>query len=182
VAISTAFCYHPTGPLEKNSLLRCDSVSDKRVTGEGSLAIVKISEEGVYVEMAEEVAAVEVAAVDVAAVEAAAVEVAALEVAALEVAAVEEAVVEVALVVVALVVVALVVASAEVVAAVVVTASGVESMLVAAVVVAKHVLKSMASLGTAAMSLIDVNVVLVVGRWLWLRWQYWAQVSVCRRR
>jgi hypothetical protein len=101
--------------LAKNSLLRCDSVSDDRVTGEGSLAIVEISEEGVYVVMA------------------------------------------------VVVVVAAVVVAVVVVAAVVVAAAGVESRLVAAVVVVKEASKSMASLSTAAMSLIDVNGMSVVG-------------------
>jgi len=78
--ISTASCRDPTGLLEKNSVLRCDSVCDERDTGEGSLAIVEISEEGVYVETAVVVAgvvvvvAVVVAAVVVAAVVAVAVE------------------------------------------------------------------------------------------------------------
>ena len=117
-AISTASCSDPKGLLAKNSLLRCDSVSDDRVTGEGSLAIIEISEEGVYVVMA---------------------------------------------VVVAAVVVAAVVAAAVVVAAVVVAAAGVESRLVAAVVVVKEASKSMASSSTAAMSLIDVNGMSVVG-------------------
>jgi len=61
--ISTASCSDPTGLLEYNSLLRCDSVSDERVTGEGLLAIVKISEEKVYIVMGVEVAAVKVASV-----------------------------------------------------------------------------------------------------------------------
>jgi hypothetical protein len=104
VAISTASCSDPTGLLAKNSLLRCDSVSDDSVTGEGSLAIVEVSEEGVYVVMA-----------------------------------------------------------VVVVAAVVVAATGVESRLVAAVVVVKQASKSMASSSTAAMSLIDVNGMSVVG-------------------
>jgi hypothetical protein len=38
--------------LAKNSLLRCDSASDDRVTGEGLLAMVEISQEGVYIVMA----------------------------------------------------------------------------------------------------------------------------------
>jgi len=61
-AISTASCSDPRGLLAKNSLLRCDNVSDDRVTGEGSLAIVEISEEGVYAVTAVVVAAVVVAA------------------------------------------------------------------------------------------------------------------------
>jgi len=104
-----ASCSDPTGLLEKNSLLGCDSVSDERVTGEGSLAQVEISEEGVYVVKTVEVAAVEVALV-------------------------------------------------------VVTAAGVESRLLAAVVVVKDASKSMASLSTAATSLIDVNNMSVVGQ------------------
>jgi len=112
-AISTASCSDLTGLLAKNSLLRCDSVSDDRVTGEGSLAIVEISEEGVYVGMVVVVAAAVVAAV--------------------------------------------------VVVAVVVAAAGVQSRLVAAVVLVKEALKSMASSSTAAMSLIDVNGMSVVG-------------------
>jgi len=83
-----ASCCDPTSLLEKNSLPRCDSVSDERVTGEGSLAIVEISEERVYVVMAVEVAAVKVAVVEVAAVEVAAVVAAALVVAAVVVTAV----------------------------------------------------------------------------------------------
>jgi len=35
VAISTASCSDLTGLLEKNSPLRCDSVSNERVTEEG---------------------------------------------------------------------------------------------------------------------------------------------------
>jgi hypothetical protein len=54
-------------------MLRCDSVSDDRVTGEESLVIVEISEEGIYVVPAVVVAAVVVAAVVVAAVVVAAV-------------------------------------------------------------------------------------------------------------
>jgi hypothetical protein len=54
--------------LAKNSLLRCDSVFNDRVNGKGSLAIVEISEEGVYVVMAVLVAAAVVAAVVVAVV------------------------------------------------------------------------------------------------------------------
>jgi len=111
-AISTASCSDPTGVLEKNSQVGCDSLSDERVAGEGWLAIVELSEEGVYVVMAVEVASVVVAAVVVAAVEAAA---------------------------------------------------GVEWSLVAAVVVVKEASRSMASLSTAAMSLIDVNDMSVVG-------------------
>ena len=106
--------------MAKNSLLGCDSVSEDRVTGEGSLAIVEISEEGVYIVMAVVVAAVVVAAAVVAAV----------------------------------------VVAAVVVAAVVVAAAGVESRLVAVV---KEASKSMALLSTAAMSLIDVNSMSVVG-------------------
>jgi len=34
----------PTGLLTKNALLRCDTVSDDRVTGEELLAIVEISQ------------------------------------------------------------------------------------------------------------------------------------------
>jgi hypothetical protein len=112
-AISTASCSDPTGLLAKNSLLWCDSVSDYRVTGEGSLAMVEISEEGVNVVTAVVVAAVVVAMV--------------------------------------------------VVAAVVVTAAGVGSRLVAVVVVVKEASQSMASSITAAMSLIDVNGMEVVG-------------------
>jgi len=152
-AISTASCSDPTGLLAKNSLLRCDSVSDDRVTGDGSLAIVEISEGGVYVGMAVVVAAAVVAALVVAAV----------VVAAVVVAAVVAAAVVVAAVVVAPVVVAAVVAAAVVVAAVVVAAAAVESRLVAAVVVVKEASKYMASSSTAAMSLIDVNGMSVVG-------------------
>jgi len=69
-AISTASCSDLTGLLETNSLLRCDGVSDERVAVESSLAIVEISEEGVYVVtvVMEVVAVVEAAAVLVAAV------------------------------------------------------------------------------------------------------------------
>jgi len=67
-AISTGSCSDPTGQLAKNSLLRCDSFSDDSVTGEGSLTIVEISEEGVYVVTAAVVASVVVAGVVVAAV------------------------------------------------------------------------------------------------------------------
>jgi len=102
-AISTATCSDPTGLLAKNSLLRCDSVSDDRITGEESLAIVEISEKGVYA------------------------------------------------------------VTTVVVAAVVVAAAGVQSRLVAAVEVVKEASKSMASSSTAAMSLIDVNGMSVVG-------------------
>jgi len=123
-AISTASCSNQAGLLEKNSLLKCDSVSDERVTGERLLALVEISEEGVYVAMAA-------------------------------------------------VVVAVVVVGAAVVG---------ESKVVAAVLVARDASKSIAFLRIAAMSLIDVNITLVVGRWLWLRWWYWVQLSVCRRR
>jgi hypothetical protein len=73
-----AFCSDPTDLLAQNCLLRCDCVCDDRVTGEGSLAIVEISEEGVYVVMAQVVAAAVVAAVLVAAVVVAAVVVAAV--------------------------------------------------------------------------------------------------------
>jgi hypothetical protein len=61
-----------------NCLLRCNSVSDKRVTGEGSLTIFEISKEGVYVVTAVVVAAVIVAVVVVAVVVVAAVVVAAV--------------------------------------------------------------------------------------------------------
>lgn len=46
-ATSTASSSDPTSLLEKKCWLRCDSVSDQRVTGEGLLALVEISEEGV---------------------------------------------------------------------------------------------------------------------------------------
>ena len=141
-AISTASHSDPTGPLHKSTLLRCESGSDERVTGKGSLAIVEISEEGVYI-----VTAVEVDVVEVAAVEGASEVVAAVVV----------AVVVAAVVVVAGVVVAGVVVTAVVVPAVVVTAAGVESRLVVVVVVVKDASKSMASLRTAAMLLIDVT-------------------------
>jgi len=131
-AISTASWSDPSGLLETNSLLRCDIVSDKRVPEEGSLAIIAISKERVYVVTAVVVAAVVVAAVVVAAV----------------------------------------------VVAEVVAAAVAESRLVAAVVVVRDASKSMASLSATVMSLIDVNIKLVVGCWLWLRWQYWAQWSV----
>jgi hypothetical protein len=46
-----------------NSLLKCDTVSDERVTAEVSLAIVEMCKEGLYVVLAVVVAAVPVAAV-----------------------------------------------------------------------------------------------------------------------
>jgi hypothetical protein len=49
VAIFTSSSSNLTGRLEKNSLLRCDTVSAESVTGECSLAIEELSEEGVYV-------------------------------------------------------------------------------------------------------------------------------------
>jgi hypothetical protein len=89
--------------LAKNSLLGCDNVSDNTVTREGSLGIVKISEEGVYA------------------------------------------------------------VTAGVGHALMVTAAGLELMLVSAVVVVMEASKSMASSSTAAISLIDVNGMLVFG-------------------
>jgi len=62
-AISTAFCSNLTGLLENNVLLGCDSVSDERDSGERSLAIVVIFEEGVYIVTAAVVTEVVVAAV-----------------------------------------------------------------------------------------------------------------------
>jgi hypothetical protein len=100
-----------------NALLRCDSVSDERITGVGSQAIVQISEEMVYV---------------------------------------------VTMAVLAVVVVARVVVAAAVLAGVVVSAAGVGSRLVVVVELVQDILKSMASLSTAAMSLIDVNSMSVV--------------------
>jgi len=41
-----AACSDATGQLAKNSRLRCSSVSNDRVTGEGSRAIEEISEGG----------------------------------------------------------------------------------------------------------------------------------------
>ena len=143
MANSMASCSNPTGLLEKNTLLRCDSVSDEQVTGEGSLAIVEISGEGVYLVMAVEVAAVEVAAVEVAAVVVAGVVVAG--------------------VVADVLVLAAVVVTSVVVAGVVVTAAGAEYRFVAAVAVVEDASKSMASLSTAAMSLSDVNCMSVIG-------------------
>jgi len=69
LVISTASYSNFTGLLEKNSLPRCDSDCDNRVTGEGSLAIVPISRVAVYLVavVIESVVAV-VAAVVVAAV------------------------------------------------------------------------------------------------------------------
>lgn len=113
MVIFTASCSHLTGLLAKISLLRCDSVSDNKVTGQGSLAIVQKSQEGVYVVRA--------------------------------------------------VLVAAVVEAALVVAAVVVTATGVESSLIVAVVVVVEPSQSVAFLSTAAMMLIDVNSMLVIG-------------------
>jgi hypothetical protein len=63
VAISIASCSDPTGLLAKNSRLRCDSISDDKVTREGSLGRVEISEKEVYVVTAVVVAAVVVAVV-----------------------------------------------------------------------------------------------------------------------
>jgi len=148
VAISMASCSDLLGLLEKNSLLRCDSVSDKMVTGEGLLVVLEISEKGVYVvtavAVAVVVAATAVAAlVGVAAVVVAAVVVAAVVVAAVVVAAVVVAAVVVAAVVAAVVVAAVVAAAVEA-AAVVVTAAGLKWRLVAAVVVVKDGSKSMA--------------------------------------
>jgi len=117
---------NPAWLLARNSLLRCNSVSEYRVTGEGLLAIVEISEEGVYV--------VRMVVV----------------------------VVVVAVVVVAGVLVTAEVVAAVVVAAVVVDTAGVELRLPAAVVVVKNASKSMVSLGSAAMLLIDVNSMLVI--------------------
>ena len=117
--------------MQKNTLLRCDSVTDERVPGEGWVAIVEISEEGVLEVMA--------------------------------------------------VVVAVVVVAAGVLAAVGAAVEA-ESNLVAAVVVVRDDSKSNALLSAAVMSLIDANVMSVVGRWLLLRRRYWTQSSVCRRR
>jgi len=122
-----ASCSDLTGLSAKNSFVRCDSISNDRGSGEGSLAIVEISEKGVYLATAVVVAAVVAA-----------------------------------MVVVAAVVVAAVVVAAVVVTAVVVTAAGVESRLITVVAVVKDPLKSMASLSTATMSLIDVNSIVVI--------------------
>lgn len=130
--IYTASCSDPTGLLERNSQLRCGIASDRRVTGEGSLAIVEMSGEGVYIVLAAVVAAGEVAAL-----------------------------------VVTVVVVATVVAVTK---------------LVPVVVVVRDASISMASLSAAAMTWIDVNVMLVVGHWLLLGWRYWVESSVCRVR
>jgi hypothetical protein len=106
------FDSEPTGRLAKNSLQRCDSVYDDRVTGEGYLARVEISEKGVYIVMA----IVVVAGVVVAAV---VVSVGVVAAAALA----------------AVVVTAAVVLAVVVVAAVVVTAAKVELRLIVVVVV-----------------------------------------------
>jgi hypothetical protein len=130
--------------LAKNTLLRCDSVSGNWVSQEGSLAIVGISEEGVSAVTAVVVAVVAVVLVAVVAMVVVAVVVVAV-------------VVVVAAVVVAVAVVAAVVVSAVAVAAVGVTSTGVQSRLVVAVVVVMEALKSIASLSTPEISLIDVN-------------------------
>jgi len=62
-----ASCGNPTGLLVNDSLRRCDSVSEDLPTGEGLLAILIISMEGVYNLTAEVVAAVVVPEVVVAA-------------------------------------------------------------------------------------------------------------------
>jgi len=67
-------------------------------------------------------------------------------------------------------VVTVVVVAAVMVAVVVVAAMVVESRLVVAVEVGRDASQSRASLGAAAMSLIVVIVMSVLGRWLWLRW------------
>jgi len=69
------------------------------------------------------------------------------------------------------------VAVVAVVVAAVMAAAVAESMPVVVVVVSvvRDGLKSMESLSTTGMSLFDVNVMSVIGRWLWLRWQYWVQ-------
>lgn len=88
-------CWDLTGQLQKHSLLRCDSGSNEKVTGEGLLVIVEMSKELVYTVMAVKVVAVVldtvvVAAVVVAVVVVTAVVVAAVLVAALVAAAVAE--------------------------------------------------------------------------------------------
>ena len=136
----------------QNSVLRCDRISNNRVTGEGSLTIAEMSEEGVYIVM------VVVALVVVALVEVDLVVVALVVVALVVLALVVVAVVEVAVVVVALVVLALVVVAAVVVvvvAAGVVTAAGLGSRLVMAMAVVMDISESMVSLS-------DVNGMLVI--------------------
>ena len=132
------------------------SVSDERVTGEGLLVIIEISEEGVY----EATVVVVVAAVVVAAVVVAVVVVAAVVVAAVVVAAVVVAMVVVAAVVVAMVVVAAVVVTAEVATA------AADSRLLARVVVVADTSKWTVMLSPTTLSLIELNVILVVGCWL----------------
>lgn len=61
-AIFEACRTHLIVQLAKNSLLRCDSDYDKGIPGEGSLIIVEISRERVYVVTAMKLAAVVVSA------------------------------------------------------------------------------------------------------------------------
>ena len=49
MVICTASCSDLTGLLETKSLLSCDIASNERVTGEGLLVIVEISEKEAYV-------------------------------------------------------------------------------------------------------------------------------------
>jgi hypothetical protein len=117
--------------VEKISLHRCDGVSDERVTGKESIAIVEIYEQVLYVVTDVVVAALVVAPVMVFAT-----------------------------------LVVVVVAGVEavvVLAAVVVTADWVASRLVAAVVVVNYTSQLMALQNTAAMLLIAIRSMSVVG-------------------
>ena len=89
--ISMACCSEPTCLLEKKSLLRYHSIFKQRVTREGFLAILELSEEEVYIVTPVVVAAWLAAAVVAAAVVAAAVVVAAVVAAAVVAAAVRPA-------------------------------------------------------------------------------------------
>jgi len=83
----------PSGLLRKNSLVRCDGVSNERVTSERSLAIVLIAEQREFIVTLDVVAAVVVAAEVLAAAVVAVLVVAVVVVSALVVAAVVVAVV-----------------------------------------------------------------------------------------
>jgi hypothetical protein len=115
-------------------LLRCNSVSNRNVTGERLIARVEISNERVYV-VTGVVVAIAVLVVR---------------------AAVVPAVVRVAVVVVVVAVV------------VVVVVVVVESKLVPAVVMVRDTSNSFELLSSAAKSLIDVNVMYIIGCCLWL--------------
>jgi hypothetical protein len=152
--ISMASRRDETGLLEKKYPVKCNSVSDEMVTGKGSLVIVASSKQGVYI------VTVAVVAVMVAVVVAAAADAAATAVRLKLVEAVVAGVVVVAVVVAAVVAPGVVESRliAVVVPAEVATAVG----LITAAVVVKGASQSIASLRTAAMSLIDVKCMSVV--------------------